>query len=143
MIDMALFFVPFTIIVLVIDGPSAFDEGTDPSLPAALLGGGYLMAMFVTYLVLVSTRGQSLGKMAVGTRIVVHRTGETAGFVNIVLLRNFVAGLPMLIPCVNFVYFIVDCCFIFQASHRTLHDMIGGTSVIKVPKVETEGVTQM
>ena len=137
--DMTFMFGPPFLALLFLDVSRPMDSGAEPTLMDMILFsfiGGWVFVYIAALLVLVSTRGQSPGKMLVGTRIVIHRTGETAGFVNGILLRNVVAGLPASIPCLGWIYLLIDYCFVFQSGHRALHDLIGGTSVIKVPKVE-------
>lgn len=95
--------------------------------PVRLLGVLGSLALLVVQLVLVSKRGQTIGKRLVGIRIVMKDTLENGGFVVNVLKRGFLNGLLSLIPG----YFLVDSLFVFREDRRCIHDLIAGTSVIK------------
>ncbi len=95
--------------------------------PLRLLGVVASLALLVVQLVLVSKRGQTLGKRLLGIRIVLKDTLQNGGFVVNVLKRGFLNGLLSLIPG----YFLVDCLFIFRENRRCLHDLIAGTVVIQ------------
>jgi uncharacterized RDD family membrane protein YckC len=91
-----------------------------------------LLALAVVQIWLISTRGQSIGKIVFGIRIV-RVDGGRAGFVHGWLLRSFVPGFFGLLPFgLGFVYSIVDACFIFRADRRCIHDFIASTRVVKV-----------
>lgn len=128
--DGLIFFAAVLVPVLIIDGPQVLaDDAAEPSDLATLVMVIVFVAFAVLQLVLLSTRGQSLGKILARTRIHLHSTGEKAGFVHAVLLRGIVGTLPSNIPILGFVYWIVNICFIFRADRRCLHDLIGGTIV--------------
>jgi uncharacterized RDD family membrane protein YckC len=95
--------------------------------PLRLLGLLASLALLIVQLVMVTKRGQTLGKKIVGIRIVLKDTQENGGFVVNVLKRGFLNGLLSLIPG----YFLVDSLFIFRGDRRCLHDMIAGTVVIQ------------
>jgi uncharacterized RDD family membrane protein YckC len=97
---------------------------------------GPLLAMLVPLLIvlvlqvwLLSTRGQTLGKVWLKIRIV--RTDGTApGFVHAVLLRSFVMQLIGAIPLVGGIVSLVNPLMIFREDRRCLHDLIADTAVI-------------
>jgi uncharacterized RDD family membrane protein YckC len=78
------------------------------------------------HIYLLTTRGQSIGKIVMKTRIVGIDTGENKGFVANVLLRGLLNSILCIIP----LYVVVDSCFVFRDDRRCLHDLIGGTKVI-------------
>jgi uncharacterized RDD family membrane protein YckC len=86
----------------------------------------FALALF--QLVLLARRGQTLGKIAVGVRIVRLDTGENGGFLTNVLLRSLVNSLLSTNP----LYLLIDSCFIFRSERRCLHDLIAGTIVVPV-----------
>jgi uncharacterized RDD family membrane protein YckC len=90
-----------------------------------------LLTLLVINIVMLTTRGQTPGKRCLGIRIVSYPDNQKPGFVKAFLLRGFVNGLIGVIPCLGFIYAIVDICFIFQADHRCIHDLIAGTHVIE------------
>ena len=75
---------------------------------------------------LIATRGQSLGKMICCIRII-RSSGRLPGFLNGVILRNWVT-----ILLASFIPFfgLVDILFIFSNSQRCLHDYIADTRVV-------------
>jgi uncharacterized RDD family membrane protein YckC len=84
------------------------------------------LALSLTQLVLLARRGQTLGKMALGLRIVRKDTGENGGFVVNVLLRSALSSLLGLNP----LYFLIDSALIYRADRRCLHDLLAGTIVV-------------
>lgn len=98
------------------------------SMGVGLLG---LLGLLVYNLVLLATRGQTLGKKLVGTRIATYPGGEKPGFVKAFVLRAFVVGIIGAIPLIGPVFSLVDICFIFRSDHRCIHDLIAGTHVLE------------
>ena len=74
-------------------------------------------------------RSQSLGKMALGLRIV-RRDGSPASFGRKFGLRLVGFGLLGWIPIVGPFIGLADCLFIFRASRRCLHDELADTIVV-------------
>lgn len=79
---------------------------------------------------LLYTRGQTIGKLAMGVKIVDSR-GAVPAPVNLFLLRYLVPGLVSLIPIVGGLISLVDALFIFGEKRRCLHDLLAGTWVVK------------
>jgi hypothetical protein len=78
-------------------------------------------------------RGQTLGKMVAGTRIVML-DGSRAGFANVLALRTWsvwVAGVLAGVTSAISLLVLADFLAIFRADRRCLHDLIAGTKVIK------------
>lgn len=123
---------PFLVTMFLVDGMAWLEDDAVPSTPALIVGGGMLLIAVIANLIFLSTRGQSMGKMAMKIKIIDYNTGETAGFFRAVFMRGFVGGLPRLIPIVGGLYDLADPLFIFGEERRCLHDMIGGTSVVRV-----------
>jgi uncharacterized RDD family membrane protein YckC len=99
-----------------------------------LLAMGLLLGIQIW---LLSTRGQSLGKLIAGIRIVRHPDGLKVGFVRAWLLREFVPALLGLVPVVGPVllsplFTLVDALYIFREDRRCIHDLIAGTKVVEV-----------
>lgn len=76
---------------------------------------------------LIASRGQSLGKMLLGMKIV-DPHGGNPGFVCGVVLRNWLCYLLCLIPFFGF----LDWIFIFGDSRRCIHDYLAGTRVVDI-----------
>lgn len=98
--------------------------------PAMLLLGVGVIGFALTQIILLSVRGQDLGKLAVGTRIV-RLDGTKAGFLHAFVLRGVVPGLISMLPYVGMLFSLVNICFIFRADRRCIHDLIAGTRVVK------------
>lgn len=89
--------------------------------------GLLILAVLIVQLVLLVKDGQTLGKKAMGIRIVSQKTGQNEGFVPNVLLRAIVNGVLSGIPF----YSLVDILLIFRDDRRCLHDMLAGTVVVQ------------
>lgn len=87
-----------------------------------LLINGYTLAKY----------GQSLGKMAAGTKIVDATTGEIPPLKTLILKRYASIQLIACIPIVGSFFGLVDPLMIFRENRRCLHDDIAGTKVISV-----------
>ena len=108
-------------LILIVAGLS--DDDTSSGL--ILIGIVAFIAIFVIQMVLLGTRGQTIGKIALKIRIVDARTGAHPGVARLVLLRTIVNWILGIIP----LYGLVDALFIFREDRRTIHDMIAGTRV--------------
>ena len=94
-----------------------------------------LMGALLFQAILIAVRGQNLGKLLVGVRVVRADNGAPAGFVRGVLLRF---SLPVTLVIVlngffmlGFVFLLVDYAFMFREDRRCLHDLIAGTKVVR------------
>lgn len=98
------------------------------------------LVVFIVQMVLLGTRGQTIGKIIMKIRIVDAQTGEHPGWARLILLRTIVNWLiPSVLNAIPFVgqglssiYIIIDSLFIFRSDRRTIHDLIAGTRVDKV-----------
>lgn len=107
---------------------------------AALLGGW--LALLVIQVVLITTRGQSIGKVALRLRVV-KVDGSPAGIVHGWMLREavmtiigaFVGFVPMLGVVLRLGFHGTDWCMVFRQDQRCLHDLIAGTKVVKADTV--------
>ncbi len=89
-----------------------------------------LLVLFVVQMTLLTLRGQSLGKLICGTRIV-RRDGRRAGFVHAFLLRYLVFNFATGIPKFGMLLAIVNPLLIFREDRRCLHDLLAGTVVVE------------
>ena len=114
---------------------TAMSEQSESPPPVALgligISALLLIGLIIYNLVLLATRGQSIGKKLKGIRIVTHPEGANPGGVKTILLRGFVNGLIGAVPLLGPVYSIVDICFIFREDRRCIHDLIAGTQVVQ------------
>jgi uncharacterized RDD family membrane protein YckC len=113
-----------------------FDEQGQQPGPAALaaIGVGIVIALIppIVNIVLISMSGQTVGKKAMGTRMVLESTGEPAKFVQGFLVRQLAFGFITNIPIVGPFIALADIGFLFSENQKTLHDRLAGTVVINV-----------
>jgi uncharacterized RDD family membrane protein YckC len=89
------------------------------------------IGLLVYNLILLATRGQTIGKKLMSIRIVTYPDGANPGGVKTILLRVFVNGLIGAVPVLGPIYSLVDICFIFREDRRCIHDLIAGTQVVQ------------
>jgi len=98
------------------------------------------LALLVVQIVMLSTRGQSIGKRIVGIRVVRIVDGSQAGFVHAWVKRELLITIigallgfviPVLGLALRFGFHVTDWCMIFRDDRRCLHDLIAGTIVVK------------
>jgi uncharacterized RDD family membrane protein YckC len=107
-------------------------------LIAMALGGLCYLGLTIYQWYLISTRGATIGKGFLKVKIV-QASGRPVGFVDGVLLRNWVVGFIVgmcnsVVPCLGTLFWLVDVLMIFGTDHKTLHDQIATTRVIRDAK---------
>ena len=127
-----------TLIMLVIVLPAVFFFGFGDLLlnpspdPGTLVTMG--LAGFVVYALVqgyfLATRGQTLGKMVVGVRIVDAESKEIIPLWKVLGLRVFVFQALGQVPFVGPLILLVDVLFIFSERRRCLHDLLARTIVV-------------
>ncbi|MDG2220403.1 MAG: RDD family protein [Rubripirellula sp.] len=80
---------------------------------------------------LLATRGQTIGKMLVGIRIVDYTSGETVPFAKLIGLRYLPLWIVTIIPFLGNFIVLIDTLAIFTSERRCLHDLIAGTKVVE------------
>ncbi len=88
-----------------------------------------LLAILIVQTWLLTSRGQTLGKMWMRIRIV-RTDGSNPGFVHAILLRAFAMQLIGFVPLVGGAVSLIDPCLIFREDRRCLHDLLADTTVI-------------
>ncbi|MBC5763693.1 RDD family protein [Ramlibacter albus] len=78
----------------------------------------------------LARRGQTVGKMVLGIRIV-RIDGSRASLGRLLGLRYGIGTLATVIPAIGQPYALVDALLIFRKSRRCLHDVIADTVVLK------------
>ncbi|MBK8036795.1 MAG: RDD family protein [Verrucomicrobiaceae bacterium] len=96
----------------------------------AALSGLLILALGIFQLVMLATRGQSIGKRLLGIRIVTYPEGQNPGGVKTILLRGVVPAVIGMIPVLGPLFSLVNVCFIFREDRRCIHDLIAGTQVV-------------
>ena len=78
---------------------------------------------------LLAQRGQTIGKLLLGLRIL-RSNGERASLARLLGLRYFLGGAIQAVPVVGALYVLVDSLLIFRESRQCLHDNIADTIVV-------------
>jgi uncharacterized RDD family membrane protein YckC len=89
-----------------------------------------VLALMGVQAVLLTTRGQSIGKIVAGSRVV-RTDGTRAPFLNVFVVRHLLAWLIAFVPKVGPFISIADVVLVFGAQRRCLHDRVAGTKVVK------------
>ena len=95
-----------------------------------------ILGAIVLQAIVIALRGQNLGKMMFGARVVRVSDGQPAGFLQGALLRfllpvAIVIFLNLTTLVLGFVFLAVDYCFMFREDQRCLHDLMAGTKVVR------------
>jgi uncharacterized RDD family membrane protein YckC len=114
--------------------PAVGSAASAASLVAGLIGLT-LLTLYQWYLLAV--RGQTIGKRAVGIRIV-DLQGRPAGFVQALVMRVWIFGFLMsvigglvgaVVPFAALALGVLDLVLVFGPDRRCLHDLLAGTQV--------------
>jgi uncharacterized RDD family membrane protein YckC len=106
-------------------------DNLERGLPAVVVVGLFLFGAVYT-VVPTALWGQTLGKIAVGTRVVVEEDGSLPGWRRSAL-RWAVPGIAGRLPYVGlWVSLAVMGSLVFDQRRRGLHDRVAGTIVIRV-----------
>lgn len=108
-------------------------------MPALVLFTALQLALLGIQIFLLTSRGQSLGKILLGVRVVRADDGEKPGFLRVWLLRELpsgaIQGMLQLLPVVGFflrfAFVTTNYLMIFREDRRCLHDFIAGTRVVR------------
>jgi len=96
---------------------------------------GHGVAGIVIFLVLhgyfLATRGQTIGKIAAGVRIVDFHTGQLLSFGKLIGLRVIPVWVAAVVPFAGGCLALIDILFIFGNDRRCVHDLIAGTKVVE------------
>lgn len=125
---MMLFVLPVQYALGFFDG---FPNVKEPEFHMQVLAMVIFIALFlVLHGYLVATRGQTIGKLLLGTRMV-RTNGSAATFRRLVWLRYLPQWLVSMIPILGPFLVIVDPLFIFRTDKRCIHDLIADTKVVR------------
>jgi len=89
-----------------------------------------IVLLLAVNMVLLTTRGQSVGKWLCGIRIVRAGDGGRPGFVRVVLLRWFLFAIIQSLQFIGPVLMIVDYGMVLRRDKRCLHDHVADTKVV-------------
>jgi uncharacterized RDD family membrane protein YckC len=125
--------VPLLLIWLPLFWGGLYDLGSYTFTPDRVSAGIWLFAAAATIALtvitihLVRTNGQTLGKKALGIKVV-RTSGDKASFARIFWLRNVVSILPSIV--LGGLWTLIDSLFIFGESRQCVHDKIADTIVV-------------
>lgn len=98
----------------------------------ALMSAGLLVALFFVQIFMLIKRGQTIGKLITGVRILDVDSKKLPSVTNIVLMRTVLTNLAYNIPTIGQVILIVDfVMMIANKRRRSLHDKVAKTIVVK------------
>jgi uncharacterized RDD family membrane protein YckC len=98
-----------------------------------VVAGVLLLAVSIVNWTLLARRGQTIGKIVAGTRVVML-DGSRAPFTKVVVLRMWVFLVLSYVPGVNRlagIVALIDALYIYRADRRCLHDQLAGTKVVR------------
>jgi uncharacterized RDD family membrane protein YckC len=127
--DYLIFFVPLGVALI----PMFMASGrlvANGVIAGLLVGGLALLAIVINNCLLLARNGQTIGKKAVGIRVV-RTDGSDAGFVRLFFLRGGLSWVLAAIPGIGNLYALIDVLFIFREDRRCLHDLIADTKVVE------------
>ena len=100
---------------------------------AGVLVAAGLMTLNIIQIILVSTRGQTIGKLMMKVAIVDRIDKIPPGFVRAGLIRLApLMAVNMFAPTLTLLYLVIDALPIFTSARRCVHDYLAGTIVIKL-----------
>ncbi len=135
LIDLIIAGIVLVILAVLNIGISFEDVARDPMTQQMSTAGGiaYLVIFMVINGYLLVTKGQTLGKLVLGIRIVDAGSNGAATAVKILGLRYVLVMLVGAIPIIGGLLGIIDFLFIFREDRRCVHDLIAGTKVVSNP----------
>lgn len=94
--------------------------------------GLYIFIMLVIQAFLLAKRGQSIGKMLTGIKIVDQQTNQIVNLTRVFLIRSVIFIILNLV--FTLIIAIIDYAFVLGQKKQTLHDALAKTKVVKVNK---------
>jgi uncharacterized RDD family membrane protein YckC len=104
--------------------------GHEPAMNRKLIYGGLTIAVWmVLNAQLLAAKGQTIGKRAVGTRIV-DLQGGVPPLGKLLVLRYLIPWLAGTVPFLGGIFGLADGLFVFRKDRRCIHDHLAGTRVL-------------
>jgi uncharacterized RDD family membrane protein YckC len=111
----------------VLQEPLVWTSAMSNSIALSLL---LLLIWSAVTCVLVARNGQTIGKKALGIKVV-RSDGSPASLGRIFWLRNVANMVPTMVPFVGIAYSLVEILFIYGVRQQCLHDLIADTIVVR------------
>ncbi|WP_296404051.1 RDD family protein [Psychrobacter sp.] len=97
------------------------------------------LALFIVQLVLLIKKGQTIGKLVTGIRVVDAKTIRLTSVTNLLLLRGFATSVLYILPVVGPIILLADfIMMVINKEHRSLHDRFAKTLVVKADPKQLE-----
>lgn len=91
-----------------------------------------LVAVLITQTLMLIRRGQTIGKLVTGVRILDHQTNKIPSVTNILLIRTIITNIAYSVPAFGTIIVVVDAFMMLaDKQHRSLHDKLAKTYVVK------------
>jgi len=120
--------VPLIIYYNVFELAMAGEElGTGLMVFMTLMG---IVAFMLIHGYLLKTKGQTIGKLALGIKIVTL-DDQLPNFGSLIVKRYLPIWVIQLVPAIN-ILALVDVLFIFRSDKRCVHDLIAETKVVRI-----------
>lgn len=116
--------------VIVAIGP-VFNGSEEPDPLGIVLIGLAMILLTIVQAVLISKRGQSIGKIALGIRIARSQDGSNPGFLRGFLIRSLIPQFIYQVPLLGLLFLLADMGFIFSSERRCIHDLMADTVVVR------------
>ena len=129
---LAVFF-GFALIVWMAGVPNETFEEPD-ILTFVLIMLAFVVGILLTWIpqmIVISKRGQTFGKLCIGTVMVDHDSGRPVGIVQGAVRRLMLFQFLSLIPYVGGLINLADTLTVFKSDRRMLHDLTAGTRVVQ------------
>ena len=97
------------------------------------------LALFIIQVIMLIKRGQSIGKLATGVRILDYQKNQIPNITNLILIRTILTNLAYNLSYVGQFIAIADLLvMIFDKQHRSIHDRFAKTYVVKAHPTQLE-----
>jgi uncharacterized RDD family membrane protein YckC len=97
------------------------------------LGGLLLLAQLLVQWTLLYRRGQTVGKILAGTRVV-RTDGSRPSFLRVIVLRTWLPHAISYVGMLGGLVSLLSHLLIFRGNRRCGHDLLAGTKVIRVAR---------
>ena len=96
-----------------------------------MLTGSLMLGLLLVQAILIITRGQSIGKIVMDTRIVDQTTRLKTGVMNSFVIRTLLINLGYNLPMIGIIVLLVDLgMLLFSEQRISLHDRLANTYVV-------------
>lgn len=103
-----------------------------------LLTNILVWGLMIAQVLLLMRRGQSIGKMIIGIRILDRKSNAIPGFFNLIIMRGLFTTLAYSLSIFGLVVLVIDLVMMLTSKERlSLHDKIAKTYVVRADDTQT------